>query len=149
RRLGVGGTQYAISFGANASRISNTRAPALLYVAKIFSSLWKLPGRFSCRLWGPKTPAAQKLRSLGVGNVEIGTGFSGARTSTRNVQNVPLAHISALASSATTTRLRPGKGSGVCVPPGNGGDQLMRESSLGFFRSVMSCTVSPPSRQAP
>ena len=31
---------------------------------------------------------------------------------------MPLAHFSALASSATTIRLRPGSGSAVCVPPG-------------------------------
>ncbi len=49
-----------------------------------------------------------------------------------NVWNSPLAHFSAFASSATTARLRPGSGSGVCVPPGNGGDQLIRDSSFGF-----------------
>jgi len=36
-------------------------------------------------LEGPKVPIAQKSRSSGVGKVEIGTGFSGARTSTTNV----------------------------------------------------------------
>src|SRR4051812_6362167 len=82
---GAGGTQEAISFGANASRISNTRTPALLYVAKIVSSLWKLPGRFSCRLCGPKVPSEQKFRSFGVGRVAIGTGLSGERTSITNV----------------------------------------------------------------
>ena len=34
----------------------------------------------------------------------------------------------------------------VCVPPGKGGDQLMRESSFGSRGSLMSCTVRPPSR---
>ena len=79
-------------------------------------------------------PSAQKSRSGGVGSVAIGTGFSGARTSTTKVWNVPLAHVSALASSATTARLRPGSGSAVCVPPGNGGDQLMCDSSFGVAR---------------
>ena len=104
----------------------------------MISSLRKDPGRFSWTLCGPNTPAEQKSRSLGVGNVEIGTGFSGARTSTINVWNVPLAHFSAFASSTTTARLRPGNGSGVCVPPGNGGDQLTRDSSTGRAGSLMS-----------
>ena len=39
KRCGCGETQNAISLGANASRMSNTRTPALLYVAKIISSL--------------------------------------------------------------------------------------------------------------
>src|SRR5262249_43860335 len=85
RRFGAGGTQEAISFGANASRMSNTRTPALLYVAKIVSSLRKLSGRFSYKLCGPKVPRLQKLLSFGVGIVAIGTGFSGARTSTTKV----------------------------------------------------------------
>src|SRR5215468_8557837 len=84
-RFGTGGTQDAISFGANASRISNTRTPALLYVAKIVSSLRKLPGLFSCRLCGLNVPSEQKFLSFGVGKVEIGTGFCAARTSTMNV----------------------------------------------------------------
>ena len=66
-----------------------------------------------------------------------------------NVWNRPLAHFSAFASSATTARLRPGSGSGVCVPPGNGGDQLIRESSFGFVLSLRSWMVKPPSRHAP
>ena len=56
---------------------------------------------------------------------------------------MPLAHFSALASSATTARLRPGSGSAVCVPPGNGGDQLMCESSLGLAGSLMSWMREP------
>ena len=52
----------------------------------------------------------------------------------RTCGTVPLAHFSALASSATTASSRPGSGSGVCVPPGNGGDQLMCDSSFGFAR---------------
>src|SRR5262245_15486308 len=84
-RFGSGGTHDAISFGANASRISNTRTPALLYVAKIVSSLRKPAGRFSYRLCGPNVPSAQQFLSFGVGIVAMGTGFSGARTSTTNV----------------------------------------------------------------
>ena len=83
-RVGMGGTHEAISFGAKASLMPKTRTPALLNVAKMISSLRKEPGRFSCRLCGPKVPNVQKSRSFGVGNVAIGTGFSGARTSTMN-----------------------------------------------------------------
>ena len=63
------------------------------------------------------------------------------------VRNIPLAHFSALASSATTASLRPGKGRGVCVPPGNGGHQLMCEISFGAPGLLKSWTVKPPSRQ--
>ena len=44
---------------------------------------------------------------------------------------------------------RPGSGSGVCVPPGNGGLQLICEISFGLAGSLRSWTVKPPSRQAP
>ena len=96
-----------------------------------------------------RADARRSRAPRGVGSVAIGTGFSGARTSTTKVWNMPFAHFSAFASSATTARLRPGSGSGVCVPPGNGGDQLMCESSFGFAGSLMSWIVKPPSRQAP
>jgi hypothetical protein len=79
--------------------------------------------------------------------VAIGTGFCGARMSSTKVWNMPFAHFSAFASSATTARLRPGSGSEVCVPPGKGGDQLMCDSSFGFLGSLRSWTVRPPSRQ--
>jgi len=70
----------------------------------------------------------------GTGMVEIVTGFSGTRTSTTKIWNSPFAHFSALASSATTARLRPGSGKGVCVPPGKGGDQLICESNFRLRR---------------
>src|SRR5260221_11434618 len=81
--------------------------------------------------------------------VEIVTGFSGTRTSTTKIWNNPLAHFSAFASSATTARLRPGSGSGGGVPPGNGGDQMMRGRGFGFVRSLMSGIVNAPLRHAP
>ena len=68
----------------------------------------------------------------------MGTGFSSARKSTTKVQKVPFAHFSAFASSATTASLRPGNGSGVCVPPGNGGHQLICEISFGCAGSLRS-----------
>ena len=114
----------------------------------MISSLRNDPGRFSWTLCGPNTPAAQKSRSRGVGSVEMVTGFSGARTSRMKVWNVPLAHFSAFASSTTTASLRPGNGSGVCVPPGNGGDQVTRDSSSGRAASLTSWMVNPPSRHA-
>jgi hypothetical protein len=61
---------------------------------------------------------------------------------------VPLAHFSPFASSTTTASLRPGSGSGVCVPPGNGGDQLMCDNSFGRAGSLRSWMVNPPSRHA-
>ena len=75
----------------------------------------------------------QKSRPAGVGSVAIGTGFSGA--STINVWNRPFTllgvrlvrHDGRIAGSGA-----------ACASAGNGGDQLMRESSLGLVLSLRS-----------
>ena len=52
------------------------------------------------------------------------------------------------ASSATTSRLRSGSGSGEWVPPPNGGSQLRWQTSFGLAGSPTSTMASPPSRHA-
>src|SRR6266508_5491403 len=62
------------------------------------------------------------------------TGFAGSRMSKTQVYLTWSAQLSAIPSSATTSRSRVGSGSAVWVPPPNGGDQLRWTSSLGGSR---------------
>ncbi|MDT7772833.1 MAG: hypothetical protein QOC67_1757 [Pseudonocardiales bacterium] len=79
----------------------------------------------------------------------IEIGFARSRMSKIQVCLMPSAALSAMPSSATTSRSRSGSGSGLWVPPPYGGAQLRCTMSSGLARSATSSTVSPPSRQAP
>ena len=148
--VGVGGTQDAISFGANCvPDVEHAHAGVVVGREDRLLALERARPVLVQVVRAERAERRSSRGRVGVGSVAIGTGFSGARTSTTKVWNMPLAHFSALASSATTASLRPGSGSGVCVPPGNGGDQLMCDSSFGLAGSLMSWIVKPPSRHAP